>query len=123
MVLSGLRVEAIAFLLANARPRGVLADRIRSLGPVLKVEILSPSNRAEAWRNVWLSTAIPSIRERLILSGTASLLRRSTGQHDSRGSETFEVRGPLLPHSRWQRGNRDDGCLDLGDRLPVAAVA
>jgi hypothetical protein len=77
---------------------------------VLKVEILSPSNRAEAWRNVWLSTAIPSIRERLILSGTASLLRRSTGQHDSRG--------PLLPHSRWQRGNRDDGCLDLGDRLP-----
>jgi hypothetical protein len=85
---------------------------------VLKVEILSPSNRAEAWRNVWLSTAIPSIREHLILSGTASLLRRSTGQHDSRGSETFEVRGPLLPHSRWQRGNRDDGCLDLGDRLP-----
>jgi Uma2 family endonuclease len=49
--------------------------------PVLIVEILSPSNRAETWRNVWSYTTIPSLREILILSSTAihaSLLRRGT---------------------------------------------
>jgi Uma2 family endonuclease len=47
--------------------------------PVLIVEILSPSNRAETWRNVWSYTTIPSLREILILSSTAiraELLRR-----------------------------------------------
>ncbi len=39
--------------------------------PVLIVEILSPSNRAETWRNVWSYTTIPSLREILILSSTA----------------------------------------------------
>ena len=47
--------------------------------PVLIVEILSPSNRAETWLNVWAYTTIPSLREILILSSTAiraDLLRR-----------------------------------------------
>ncbi len=47
--------------------------------PVLIVEILSPSNRAETWRNVWAFTTIPSLREILLLSSTgvrAELLRR-----------------------------------------------
>jgi len=47
--------------------------------PVLIVEILSPSNRAETWQNVWSFTTIPSLREILILSSTeirAELLRR-----------------------------------------------
>ena len=47
--------------------------------PVLIVEILSPSNRAETWRNVWAFTTIPSVREILLLSSTsvrAELLRR-----------------------------------------------
>jgi Uma2 family endonuclease len=47
--------------------------------PVLIVEILSPSNRAETWQNVWSYTTIPSLREILILSSTAvraELLRR-----------------------------------------------
>ena len=49
--------------------------------PVLIVEILSPSNRAETWQNVWSYTTIPSLREILILSSTAvraSLLRRGS---------------------------------------------
>ena len=47
--------------------------------PMLIVEILSPSNRAETWRNVWAFTTIPSLREILLLSSTslrAELLRR-----------------------------------------------
>ena len=49
--------------------------------PVLIIEVLSPSNRAETWQNVWSFTTIPSLREILILSSTAvraELLRRGT---------------------------------------------
>jgi len=49
--------------------------------PILIVEVLSPSNRADTWRNVWVFTTIPSLREILILSSTAvqaELLRRGT---------------------------------------------
>ena len=49
--------------------------------PVLIIEILSPSNRADTWRNVWVFTTIPSLREILILSSTsvrAELLRRGS---------------------------------------------
>jgi len=47
--------------------------------PELIIEILSPSNRAETWSNVWSYTTIPSVREILVLSSTAisaDLLRR-----------------------------------------------
>jgi len=47
--------------------------------PVLLVEILSPSNEAETWANVWTYTTIPSIREILVLRSAtigADLLRR-----------------------------------------------
>ena len=47
--------------------------------PVLLVEILSPSNQAETWSNVWTYTSIPSVREVLILHSTriaAEVLRR-----------------------------------------------
>ena len=47
--------------------------------PVLIVEILSPSNRAQTWQNVWSFTTIPSVMEILLLSSTAiraELLRR-----------------------------------------------
>jgi Uma2 family endonuclease len=47
--------------------------------PVLIVEILSPSNRADTWRNVWAFATIPGLHEILILSSTAvraELLRR-----------------------------------------------
>jgi Uma2 family endonuclease len=47
--------------------------------PVLIIEILSPSNRAETWMNVWSYTTIPSVREILVLRSEAigaDLLRR-----------------------------------------------
>ncbi len=46
--------------------------------PVLIVEILSPSNEAETWANVWAYTTIPSVREILVLRSleiSAELLR------------------------------------------------
>ena len=47
--------------------------------PVLIIEILSPSNRAETWINIWAYTTIPSVHEILIVHSTeigAELLRR-----------------------------------------------
>jgi len=48
--------------------------------PVLIIEILSPSNQAKTWTNVWAYTSIPSVREILVLRAeriAAELLRRS----------------------------------------------
>jgi Uma2 family endonuclease len=48
--------------------------------PVLLIEILSPSNQAKTWSNVWAYTSIPSVQEILVLHSTgivAELLRRS----------------------------------------------
>ena len=47
--------------------------------PVLVIEILSPSNRAETWANVWTYTSVPSVQEILVLRTFeigADLLRR-----------------------------------------------
>jgi Uma2 family endonuclease len=48
--------------------------------PVLLIEILSPSNQAKTWTNVWAYTSILSVREILVLRAdrmAADLLRRS----------------------------------------------
>jgi Uma2 family endonuclease len=48
--------------------------------PVLLIEILSPSNQAKTWSNVWAYTSIPSVQEILVLHSTriaAELLRRT----------------------------------------------
>ena len=47
--------------------------------PMLIVEILSPSNQAQTWANVWSYTTIPSVREILVLKTAgvhAEILRR-----------------------------------------------
>ena len=40
--------------------------------PVLLIEILSPSNHAETWRNVWAYLTIPTLKEILVIR-TASV--------------------------------------------------
>ena len=50
------------------------------MDPVLLIEILSPSNQAETWANVWAYTTIPSVQEILVLKTAsigAELLRRN----------------------------------------------
>jgi Uma2 family endonuclease len=58
---------------------GTLLEGYALPDPVLLAEILSPSNAAETWTNVWAYTTIPSLREILILRSSsirAELLRR-----------------------------------------------
>lgn len=55
------------------------AEKTGLTDPVLIVGILSPSNQAETWANVWAYTTIPSVREILLLRTAAiraDLLRR-----------------------------------------------
>ncbi len=35
--------------------------------PVLLVEVLSPSNKAKTWTNVWTYTTLPSVREIVVV--------------------------------------------------------
>ena len=84
--------------------------------PILLVEILSPSNRADTWRNVWAYTTIPGLREILILSSTAiraDLLRRDgEGQWPARplvietGDLTLETIGLTVPLASLYRTTR-----------------
>src|ERR1700722_13201207 len=79
--------------------------------PVLIVEVLSPSNRADAWRNVWAFPTIPSLREILLLSSTAvraELLRRGSDGSWPAASSVIED-GDLLLDS-----------IDLG--IPLATI-
>jgi Uma2 family endonuclease len=82
----------------------VLAD------PVLVVEILSPSNQAETWANVWTYTTIPSVAEILVLRtaavGAELLRRRADGAWPER-PEAVEAGGELVLES-------------LGFRAPLA---
>jgi Uma2 family endonuclease len=59
---------------------GYDAEESALANPTLLIEILSPSNQAETWANVWAYTTIPSVREILILKTAsigAELLRRN----------------------------------------------
>ena len=87
--------------------------------PVLIVEILSPSNQAETWANVWAYTTIPSVREILVLSALrvgATLMRRGPDGTWPREPETvaegdlvlgsIEFRTPLAALYRGTRLRR-----------------
>ncbi|HEY1932217.1 MAG TPA: Uma2 family endonuclease [Acetobacteraceae bacterium] len=79
--------------------------------PVLLVEILSPSNRAETWANVWAYTTLPSVQEILVLHSTrigAELLRRNPdGSWPERSV-------------RINDGDIELACIDF--RVPLAAL-
>ena len=71
---TNMRIPDLGVTCTPARP-GDTAMR----DPVLLIEVLSPSNHAETWMNVWSYTTIPSVREILVLrtaSVGADLLRR-----------------------------------------------
>jgi Uma2 family endonuclease len=79
--------------------------------PVLIVEVLSPSNRADTWRNVWAFTTIPSLQEILLLSSTAiraELLRRDSDGNWPAASTVIED-GDLVLDS-------------IGFTVPLAAI-
>lgn len=45
----------------------IRAGQIVMEDPILLVEILSPSNKAKTWTNVWAYTTIPSVREIVVI--------------------------------------------------------
>lgn len=58
---------------------GYDAEEATLTDPILVVEILSPSNQAQTWANVWAYTTIPSVREIVVLRTVfigADVLRR-----------------------------------------------
>jgi Uma2 family endonuclease len=80
--------------------------------PVLLIEILSPSNQAETWANVWAYATIPSVREILILKTAAigaELLRRNQDGSWPSQPEAIAAGGDLTLES-------------IGFRIPLAAA-
>jgi len=85
----------------------ILADDMTITDPILLIEILSPSNQAETWANVWTYTTIPSVKEVLIVktaSVRADLLRRNRDgtwpqdpQDITAGDLVFESINFILP--------------------------
>lgn len=59
---SNVRVPDLAVTCASPEP----GDRLLR-EPVLVIEILSPSNSAETWQNVWSYMTIPSVREVIVM--------------------------------------------------------
>jgi Uma2 family endonuclease len=68
------RVPDLAITCTAPRPEDRLLRE-----PLILVEILSPSNKAETWANVWSYVTIPSVRDILLLHSAeirADVLRR-----------------------------------------------
>jgi Uma2 family endonuclease len=61
-----MRVPDVAVTCAN-----VDAGQIALPEPVLAIEILSPTNEADTWDNVWTHVSIPSVQEVLVLRSTS----------------------------------------------------
>jgi len=84
--------------------------------PVLLIEILSPSNRAETWSNVWTYTTIPSVTEIAVVRtqeiGVEFLRRAADGSWPelptlvTAGDATFESVGLTLAVEQIYRTTR-----------------
>jgi Uma2 family endonuclease len=67
--------------------------------PVLLIEILSPSNKADTWENVWSYCTSPSVREIAIIHSThmlAEILRRGPDGHWPKETEKIGADDTLL---------------------------
>lgn len=89
-----IRIPDLAVTCTLARPGVHLTP-----DPVLAVEILSISNQAETWSNIWTYCTIPSLLEILVVRSTeiaAELLRRDAGsgwpERFTAVGETIELR-------------------------------
>ncbi len=82
------RVPDIGVTCAPPSGRQIVPD------PLILIEILSPSNEAETWANVWTYLTIPTVMEVLVVNSTlmeAELLRRNA---DSTWPEVPQRLGP-----------------------------
>ena len=84
--------------------------------PVLLIEILSPSNQAETWANVWAYATIPSVKEILVLRtatiGAELLCRNPDGSWPEQpltiaaGNLTLQSIGLTIPLAAAYRTTR-----------------
>jgi Uma2 family endonuclease len=72
--------------------------------PVLIVEILSLSNHAETWSNVWTYTTIPSVREILIVRTVT--IGADSGRHLAGAARDDRGRRPYTRQHRFSRADR-----------------
>jgi Uma2 family endonuclease len=108
---SNMRVPALAVTCASYE-----TEETALTDPVLVVEILSPSNQAETWANVWAYTTIPSTHEILIVKtasiGAELLRRNSDGSWPKQpmrieaGDLTLETIGLKVPLTALYRTTR-----------------
>lgn len=94
-ILSGhnFRIPDLGVTCARIRPGSSMLPE-----PLLLVEILSPSNQADTWSNVWTYTSIPTVQEILILHSAqvaAEVLRR-TGEGGWPGGTELVTDGDLV---------------------------
>lgn len=85
------RIPDLAVTCVRARPGTHLMP-----DPILAIEILSISNQAETWSNVWTYCTITTLREILVVRSTemaAEILRRNA---DDSWPERFEPLGALI---------------------------
>jgi len=111
------RIPDLAVICDPVPPGTRLMDR-----PLLVIEVLSASNRAETWSNVWTYTSQPSVREIVVISSLAleaHVLRRTadgtwpaTPTQLTDGDLTFESIDLTLPMTAIYR--------DTGLRAPVS---
>jgi Uma2 family endonuclease len=110
------RIPDLAVTCDPVPPGTRLMDR-----PLLVIEVLSASNRAETWSNVWTYTSQPSVREIVVISSLAleaHVLRRTadgtwpaTPTRLTDGDLTFESIDLTLPMAAIYR--------DTGLRAPI----
>ncbi len=99
---TNVRIPDLAVTCAPARAEAPLV-----LEPVLVVEIMSPSNRAETWSNVWTYLTIPSLMEILIVQSVAV------------GAEVFRRQ----PDGTWPAQSEQVGTPDGVVRLDSVGAA
>lgn len=94
-ILSGhnFRIPDLGVTCARIRPGASMLPE-----PLLLVEILSPSNQADTWSNVWTYTSIPTVQEILVLhSGKVAIeLLRRTGEGRWPGETETVTDGDLM---------------------------
>lgn len=90
---------------------GYDAEESALADPILLIEILSPSNQAETWANVWAYTTIPSVQE-IVVVKTASI----GAEFLRRNRDGFWPRQPLAIETG------DLTLESIGFRIPLAAA-
>ncbi len=88
---NNVRIPDLAVSCLPARPGSYFMS-----DPILAIEILSPSNEAETWSNVWTYCTIPSLLEILIVRSTQMAAETLCRNADGTWPERFTPTGDTI---------------------------